>query len=98
MAPRETKPDWTLTLNGRAWCSDCASTRRFLDRHEVGYRYIDINADAQGAARVMELADGNRSVPTLVFPNDEVLIEPSQRELRAALGIPAPEKRWWWPF
>jgi glutaredoxin len=87
-----------LTVYGTAWCPDSAATRRLLNKHDVSFTYVDINKDPKGADRVMALANGNRSVPTLVFPDDQVLIEPSHRELRAALGIAEPQKRWWWPF
>jgi glutaredoxin len=98
MARARIKSKGRLTVYGTAWCPDSAATRRLLNKHDVQYKYVDINKDAKGADRVMALADGNRSVPTLVFSDDRVLVEPSHRELRAALGIEEPAKRWWWPF
>ena len=98
MARVRTKSKERLTVYGTAWCLDSAATRRLLNKHDVQYKYVDINKDAKGADRVMALANGNRSVPTLVFADDRVMIEPSHRLRRAALGIEEPAKRWWWPF
>lgn len=87
-----------LTVYGTRWCGQSARTRRWLDKHRVDYQYVDINADPAAADRVMQLAGGNRSVPTLVLPDGRFLVEPPRGLLHDVLAVPRPPRRRWWPF
>jgi mycoredoxin len=78
-----------IILYGTAWCGDCRRSRRFLESEGVPYRYIDIDLDAAATAEVERINEGYRSVPTIVFPDGSVLVEPSNRELAGKLGIAA---------
>lgn len=88
-----------LTVYGARWCPQSAATRRWLGRHGVDFDYVDVNADEAAAELVLDLANGNRSVPTLFFPDGRYLVEPRMGALHELLGLPEPERRrWWWPF
>ena len=76
-----------LVVYGTRWCGDSQRTRRFLDRRRVTYRWVDIDQDAQARAIVERLNGGHRSVPTLVFPDGSLLVEPSEAELAAKLRM-----------
>lgn len=76
-----------LVVYGTRWCGDCRRSRAFLDRHGVPYHWIDIDQDAEAAAYVERLNRGFRSVPTLVWPDGSMLVEPSNAQLAAKLGI-----------
>lgn len=65
------------------WCGDCRMARRWLDQHNVAYDYINIEQDEEAAAYVMHINGGRRSVPTILFPDGSILVEPSARELAA---------------
>ena len=47
MARVRTKSKERLTVYGTAWCLDSAATRRLLNKHDVQYKYVDINKDAK---------------------------------------------------
>lgn len=64
-------------MYGTAWCSDCRLAKRVMDQHKVAYRYVDIERDDAARSVVIELNRGNQSVPTIVFPDGSVLVEPS---------------------
>ena len=70
-----------------AWCGDCFRAKRFLDTHDIAYDYIDINANPEGARIVEQTNNGSRSVPTIVFPDGSVLVEPSDRQLADKLNL-----------
>jgi glutaredoxin-like protein len=74
-----------IKLYGTEWCRDCRRSRKFLDGHGVDYEYIDIGKDSKAAKMVEEINKGNRSVPTIVFPDGRTLVEPSDEELGKAL-------------
>ena len=42
----------------------------------VAYDWIDISSSAEAAAFVERVNNGNRSVPTIVFPDGDILVEP----------------------
>jgi hypothetical protein len=53
----------------------------------VAYEWIDIDEDAAGEQLVLDTNHGMRSVPTLIFPDGAVLVEPSDDQLADRLGI-----------
>jgi len=64
-AVREPITSDPITVYGAATCEDTAITRSRLDALGVPYRYVDIDADADGAAEVVRL-NGRRVTPTMV--------------------------------
>ena len=76
-----------MIIYGTTWCGDCYRTRRFLDKHAVGYRWVNIDQDKQGEGAVLKINKGMRSVPTIVFDDGSVLVEPSNAILAQKLGI-----------
>ncbi len=76
----------SLTMYTTKWCGDCRFTKRLLDEWGVPYREVDIATDDEARATVRRAANGNMSVPTLVFADGRVLVEPSRDELRAAIA------------
>ncbi len=69
------------------WCGDCLMARTVLDREGVDYEEIDIEEDPAAAATVLDINGGYMSVPTLIFPDGRVLVEPNRRVLLSALGL-----------
>jgi len=63
------------------WCWDCRRARRFFDRNNIAYRWIDIDHDAAGEQFVLETNKGFRSVPTIVLSNGIILVEPNDQQL-----------------
>jgi thioredoxin reductase (NADPH) len=76
-----------LLVYGTTWCSDCKRSKQFLGEQRVPYTYVDVDDDAAGLAVVEHHNAGKRIIPTIVFPDGRVLVEPSNAELAAALGI-----------
>ncbi len=70
-----------IIMYSTSWCPDCQRARRFLDERQVPYLDVDIEEDADAMTLVKKLNHGNRSVPTIVFPDGSMLVEPSPAEL-----------------
>lgn len=74
-----------IKFYGATWCPDCRRSKAYLDEKKVSYEFINID-EIEGAAREVEkINNGLRSIPTIVFPNGTVLVEPSNEELQKAL-------------
>lgn len=78
-----------ITVYGTNWCGDCRRTRQFLDQNHIAYRYINIDMDKAGEQFVIATNHGNRSVPTIVFEDGSILVEPSNSKLAEKLSIHA---------
>jgi glutaredoxin-like protein len=76
----------TITIFGTWWCGDCTRVRRYLDRNQVPYQWVDIDKDPEGEKFVISTNHGFRSVPTLVFNDGSILVEPTEKDLRTKLG------------
>ena len=68
------------------WCSDCRLAKHVLEQNSVDYDLINIESDPDAAALVQKLNGGYSSVPTIIFPDGRVLVEPSRAQLEAALA------------
>jgi glutaredoxin len=55
-----------LIVYSAAWCRDCREAKRFLDRHSIAYREIDIEA-TPGAAETVIAHVGKRAIPQFVL-------------------------------
>ena len=76
-----------LLVYGTPWCGDTIRARRILDNHQIPYEWIDINQSSEAAHVVEKINHGNRSVPTILFPDGSILVEPSSIELMKKLGL-----------
>jgi mycoredoxin len=72
-----------IKMYATSWCGDCRMAKRWFDSHGISYEYINIEEDDAAADYVVQVNRGRRSVPTIVFPDGSVLVEPSPRELAA---------------
>lgn len=74
-----------VVLYGVSWCGDCRRARRVLAQVGTPYLDVDIDADTQAEAFVKDVNRGSRSVPTIIFPDGSLMVEPGDDELRAKL-------------
>jgi mycoredoxin len=75
-----------LTMYSTSWCGYCHRLRAQLDREGIAYRVVDIERDETAAAYVESVNRGNRTVPTVVFPDGSVLTNPSIVQVRERLA------------
>ena len=75
-----------ITVYGTDWCGDCRRAKRLLDENQISYNWVDIDKDSEGEKFVKTTNRGNRSVPTIVFGDGSILVEPSNPQLIAKLG------------
>lgn len=76
-----------ITVYGAPWCPDCRRAKTFLNSHKIPFEWVDVDEDPSGLAKVQELQSGGRTIPTIVFPDGSMLLEPSDEELAAKLSI-----------
>ena len=79
--------DSNTIIYGVNWCWDSRRARRFFDKNKIPYTFINIDKDKQGEQFVLDANDGLRSVPTIIFNDGSILVEPSTSELTHKLNI-----------
>ncbi|MBV8528015.1 MAG: FAD-dependent oxidoreductase [Candidatus Dormibacteraeota bacterium] len=82
-----------ITMYGAPWCPDCRRSKKFLTEQRVPFDWIDVGQDAAALARIQEIQHGGRSIPTIVFADGAVLIEPTNEDLAKKLGLTLEAKR-----
>lgn len=75
-----------LTIYTTTWCGYCVRLKQQLDRAGVAYREIDIETDPAAVQTVEQVNGGNRTVPTVVFPDGSAATNPSVAQVLARLG------------
>ncbi len=76
-----------ITLYGNTWCGGSRRARLLFDRKGIPYTFIDIDKNEEAAKYVESLNHGFRSVPTIVWADGSMLVEPSEDQLAKKLGI-----------
>jgi thioredoxin reductase (NADPH) len=76
-----------ITLYGTLWCSDCKRSKKFFGEQRIHYHFVDVDSDAEGLAFVEQVNGGKHIIPTILFADGSTLVEPSNAELAAKLGI-----------
>jgi mycoredoxin len=75
----------TIIMYGTDWCPDCIRAKLVLKKLGVDYSYINTDRDSEAEQLVIEYNHGTRIVPTIFFPDDSALVEPSNKELTAKI-------------
>ena len=76
----------TIRMYGAPWCGDCRRAKDFFDRRGIAYDWIDVDQDPEGTKYVEKINDGKRIIPTILFPDGSILVEPSNAELAAKMA------------
>jgi thioredoxin reductase (NADPH) len=74
-------------MYGANWCSDCKRAKKFLGEQRVHYTWVDVEQDDEGLAYVEQVNAGKRIIPVIVFEDGGILVEPSNAQLAAKLGL-----------
>lgn len=76
-----------ILVYGATWCPDAKRARQFFDSHGIPYTWIDIDQDPEAKAYVNKVNGGKVVIPTIVFKDGSMLIEPSDQELSAKFSV-----------
>jgi mycoredoxin len=74
-----------IKIYGTTWCPDCVRAKQVFAKLKIPFEWINIEQDKNVAAFVEKTNGGFKSVPTIVFPDNSVLVEPGNAELEKKL-------------
>jgi mycoredoxin len=76
----------TLTMYSTTWCGYCRRLKSQLEREGIAYTEVDIENHPEAADFVMQVNNGNQTVPTVLFPDGSAATNPSLAEVKARLA------------
>jgi mycoredoxin len=82
-----TKKQTEITVYALDWCRDCWGAKNFLDAHGIEHTWVNIDQNPEARAFVERVNHGMRGVRTMVFPDGSLLVDPTNAELAAKVGI-----------
>jgi len=68
------------------YCSDCLRAKKYFEANNIPHVRIGLEGNAEATDFVIRVNNGYRSVPTIVFPDGSILVEPSWEELKAKIS------------
>jgi len=75
-----------LTMYTTTWCGYCRRLKSQLTEAGIAFHEVDVEQHDDAAAFVEQVNGGNRTVPTLVFPDGSAATNPSLAEVQRRLG------------
>ncbi|RNE48629.1 mycoredoxin [Corynebacterium alimapuense] len=74
-----------VTIFSTDWCPYCRNLIKRLDRTETPYAMINVDHDAEAAAWVESVNNGNRVVPTVAYSDGTHATNPEASAVRRKL-------------
>ena len=74
-----------IIMYGTTWCGDSRRAKRFFEDNKIEFEFINIDKDPSAEIRVKEINKGYKSVPTIIFPDGSILVEPDNQTLKQKL-------------
>jgi mycoredoxin len=71
-----------IVMYATEYCSDCQRAKKFFEVNNIPYLRIGLEGNHEATEFVMQINNGYRSVPTIIFPDGSVLVEPGWEELK----------------
>ena len=76
-----------IRMYGTKWCGDCRRARQIFYDYDIEFEWIDIDQDQQAEQIVRSVNHGMRVVPTIIFEDGSILVEPSYLQLAQKFKI-----------
>ena len=76
-----------IRIAGSLWSPGSHQVKEFLSRHQIPFKWLDVEVDSQARALVEQHNAGALKLPTIFFPDGTVLVNPNLRELADKVGL-----------
>ena len=76
-----------IRIAGSLWSPGSHQVKEFLSRHQIPFKWLDVEVDSQAHAMVEAHNGDALKLPTIFFPDGSVLVNPNLRELADKVGL-----------
>ena len=66
-------------------CKDCVIAKEVFQELGTDYEFINIGTSQEATERAIELNNGVRRIPVILFEDNSILVEPTIEELKAKM-------------
>jgi mycoredoxin len=70
-----------IKVYGTPTCGDCIVAKQVFNENNIDFDFINIADSEEDTKKAIELNNGMRRVPVIVFEDGSILVEPSRHEL-----------------
>jgi mycoredoxin len=71
-----------IVIYATEYCSDCVRAKRFFESKNIPHLRVGLEGNEEATEFVIQVNNGYRSVPTIIFPDGSMLVEPGWDELK----------------
>jgi len=75
-----------IKMYGTPTCKDCVIAKQVFQELKTDYSFIDMTNDEKATKKAIELNNGFRRIPVIVFEDESILVEPTAEELRTKMA------------
>jgi|TARA_B100000214_G_scaffold108838_1_gene76752 glutaredoxin len=75
-----------IKMYGTPTCKDCVIAKQVFQELKTDYSFIDMTNDEEATKKAIELNNGFRRIPVIVFEDESILVEPTAEELRTKMA------------
>jgi mycoredoxin len=76
-----------IVLYTTEYCSDCMRAKKFFELNNIPHLRVGLEGNADATEFVIKINNGYRSVPTIIFPDGSILVEPNWDQLKAKFSL-----------
>ena len=70
-----------IKMYGTPTCGDCVVAKQVFSEKNIDFDFINISVSEEDTKKAIELNNGRRRIPVIVFEDGSILVEPSRDEL-----------------
>ena len=75
-----------IVMYATEYCADCIRAKKFFEANNIPHLRVGLEGDEQATEFVLQVNKGYRSVPTIIFPDGSILVEPNWDELNSKIS------------
>jgi glutaredoxin len=74
-----------IKMYGTPTCRDCVIAKQVFQELGTEYEFINIENDEEATKKAIELNNGVRRIPVIIFADNSILVEPTGEELKSKM-------------
>jgi glutaredoxin len=74
-----------IKMYGTPTCRDCVIAKQVFQELGTDYEFINIEDNQEATEKAIELNNGVRRIPVIIFADNSILVEPTGEELKSKM-------------
>jgi len=74
-----------IKMYGTPTCRDCVIAKQVFQELGTDYEFINIEDSQEATEKAIELNNGVRRIPVILFADNSILVEPTGEELKSKI-------------